>query len=155
LIEIVLVCHEDLATYFLKVAEFLFKNKQNCQTVAIYEGEHPDAHQKRVEEAVKAAGAEGHPILILTDLFGGTACNVSLPYLKKDKVEVLSGVNLAMLIRAIQWRKRFPDIGLTELASECAKYAIEGIRVCSLGMNILSRKEDPKAKKSRKNAQDA
>jgi PTS system mannose-specific IIA component len=153
-IELVLVCHEDLAIHFLKVAEFLFKNAQNCQTVAICEGEHPDEHKAKMDAAIKAAGQSGGPILILTDLFGGTACNVSLPYIKKDKVEVLSGVNLAMFIRAIQWRKRFPDIGLVELATECAKYAREGIRVCSQGL-VLSSPEEGKGKKGKKNASDS
>jgi PTS system mannose-specific IIA component len=123
-----LVCHEDLAENFLKVAEFLLKTKENCQAVAIREGDHPDEHRGLVDRAVKAASAGGSPVLILTDLFGGTACNVSIPCLKKDKVEVLSGVNLAMLIRALQWRRRKPDITLTELAGQCAKYATDGIR---------------------------
>ncbi|MDR1164683.1 MAG: PTS sugar transporter [Deltaproteobacteria bacterium] len=150
MIEVVLVCHEDLAEYFLKVAEFLLKSGENCQTVAIREGERPDQHKLLVEKALKDAGSAGNPILILTDLFGGTACNVSLPYLEKDRVEVLSGVNLAMLIRALTMRVRKPNLSLVELATECARYAIDGIRV---GSSMLSLFSDPKAKKGgKKNA---
>jgi PTS system mannose-specific IIA component len=158
LIEVVLVCHEDLAENFLKVAEFLLKNRENCQAVAIREGAHPDDHTRLVEKAVKAASAGGSPVLILTDLFGGTACNVSIPYLKKDQVEVLSGVNLAMLIRALQWRRQKPQITLVELANECQKYATAGIRVGSAMLAMFeesSPKDDQKAKKGKKNVSGA
>ncbi|MDR1039720.1 MAG: hypothetical protein LBR80_06035 [Deltaproteobacteria bacterium] len=136
MIEVVVVCHEELAFRFLDVAEFLFRRKERCWPVAIREGEGPDAHKNQVETALKEAGAGGSPILILTDLFGGTACNVSLPYLQKDKVEVLSGINLAMLVRALQRRTRVPEPTLAELAYECAKYASEGIRICSTDIRV-------------------
>jgi PTS system mannose-specific IIA component len=155
LIEVVLVCHEDLGENFLRVAEFLLKNRENCQAVAIREGAHPDDHLRLVEKAVKTASAAGDPVLILTDLFGGTACNVSIPYLKRDQVEVLSGVNLAMLIRALQWRRQKPNITLVELASECAKYATAGIRVGSAMITFFDEpkdREDPKSKKGKRNA---
>jgi PTS system mannose-specific IIA component len=142
------VCHEELAAYFLKVAEFLLKTKENCQAVAIREGVHPEEHKNLVSNALSEAQAGGNPVLILTDLFGGTACNVSLPHLKKEEVEVLSGVNLAMLIRALQWRRRKPNISLVELANECARYASEGIRV---GSSMVNFTETSKGKKGKKN----
>jgi PTS system mannose-specific IIA component len=150
-----LVCHEDLGENFLKVAEFLLKNREHCQAVAIREGDHPDEHLRLVEKAVKSASANGNPVLVLTDLFGGTACNVSIPYLSKDKVEVLSGVNLAMLIRALQWRRQKPGISLVDLANECAKYATAGIRVGSTMVTLFDEpkeREEQKPRKGRKNA---
>jgi PTS system mannose-specific IIA component len=159
LIEVVLVCHEDLADNFLKVAEFLLKSRENCQAVGIREGDHPDEHMLLVERAVKQASASGNPVLILTDLFGGTACNISIPFIKKDQVEVLSGVNLAMLIRAFQWRRQKPGISLVDLATECAKYATGGIRVGSSMIALFDQpkgksevKGEDKAKKGKKNA---
>ncbi|MDR2350284.1 MAG: hypothetical protein LBF41_06635 [Deltaproteobacteria bacterium] len=163
MIEFVIVCHEELAQYLVKVMEFLIKEKLNCQTVAIREGEHPDEHGKKVETALKAAaGRDDHPVLVFTDLFGGTACNVSLAHLRKDRVEVLSGVNLAMLMRAWQWRRRHPETTLGELANECARFAMEGIRVCSTGMPMVhpkdaaqkAKSEKDKTKKEKKNARE-
>ncbi|MDR2405975.1 MAG: PTS sugar transporter [Deltaproteobacteria bacterium] len=153
MIEVVLVCHEDLAENFLKVAEFLLKSRENCQAVGIREGDHPDDHMLLVEKAVKTASAGGNPVLILTDLFGGTACNVSLPFIQKDKVELLSGVNLAMLIRAFQWRRQKPNLSLVELASECAKYATAGIRVGSAMITLFNEpagKDEERSKKGKK-----
>jgi hypothetical protein len=60
-----------------------------------------------------------------------------------------------MLIRALQMRKRKPDISLKDLAFECAEYAIDGIRVCSTGMSFIHPKDEAKAKKSKKNVQDS
>ncbi|MDR1081209.1 MAG: hypothetical protein LBQ79_09690 [Deltaproteobacteria bacterium] len=136
MIEVVVVCHEDLALRFLEVAEFLFRRKERCWPVGIREGESPDTHKALVEKALSEAGGGGNPVLILTDLFGGTACNVSLPYLQKEKVEVLSGINLAMLLRAFQRRVRVPEPTLSELAYDCAKYASEGIRICSTDIRV-------------------
>ncbi|MDR3155191.1 MAG: hypothetical protein LBW85_13220 [Deltaproteobacteria bacterium] len=158
MIEVVMVCHEDLAFKLLEVAERLFRRKEKCWPVAISEGVHPDTHKTLVEKAIQEAGEGGGPVLVLTDLFGGTACNVSLPYLQQDKVEVLSGINLAMLLRAFQRRRREPEMTLAELAYECAKYASEGIRICSadirvrnLNLEEAGKKAEEAGRKARKN----
>jgi PTS system mannose-specific IIA component len=151
MIELVLVCHEDLSFKLLEVAECLLRHKERCWPVGIRDGAHPDAHKTLVEKALAEAGAQGDPVLILTDLFGGTACNVSLPYLRPDKVEVLSGINLAMLLRAFQRRKLVAGITLNELALECAKYASSGIRICSADFQMRNLNLETAEKKAKKN----
>ncbi|MDR2612223.1 MAG: hypothetical protein LBG06_05135 [Deltaproteobacteria bacterium] len=136
MIEVVVVCHEDLAYKLLEVAERLSHRSEKCWPVSISDGKHPDTYLELIDKAVKEASSGGNPVLILTDLFGGTACNVSLPYLKKGEVEVLSGVNLAMILRAFQRRKQQPEPTVAQLAFDCAKYASEGIRICS--MDVLN-----------------
>lgn len=51
-----------------------------------------------VEEAIQSVDS-GDGVLVFTDLFGGTATNLSLPFLERDRVEVLTGVNLPMLLK--------------------------------------------------------
>jgi len=58
-----------------------------------------------VEKAIDAVGGDGGPVLVLTDVFGGTPTNVSLPFLS-DRVEIVTGVNLPMLIKLSAERER-------------------------------------------------
>ena len=72
---------------------------------------------------------QGEGVLILTDMFGGTATNVALPHLVPDRVEVFTGVNLPMLVKLGSLRQR----GLTvkELAESVTKAGQKSIRLAS------------------------
>ena len=61
----------------------------------------------------------GEGILILTDMFGGTPSNISLSFLEEGKVEVVTGVNLPMLIKLVTYRQ---DKTLSDLANFIANY---------------------------------
>jgi len=62
-------------------------------------GEAPESASRRLEKAIAAAD-HGAGVVLLTDLFGGTPSNLALAFLEPGRVEIVSGVNLAMLIRA-------------------------------------------------------
>ena len=72
---------------------------------------------------------KGDGALVLTDMFGGTPSNLSLSFLEEGKVEVLTGVNLPMLIRLITLR----DNGgkLLELAKDLKSYGRKNICIAS------------------------
>ena len=78
----------------------------------------------RLSKAV-AQVDQGEGVLILTDMFGGSPNNISLTLLDEGKVEVVTGVNLPMIIKAVNTRK---DRGLAELAKA----------VCETGRNAIS-----------------
>jgi PTS system mannose-specific IIA component len=58
-----------------------------------------------VERAIAEVAGEAGPVLVLTDVFGGTPTNVSLPFLS-ERVEIVTGVNLPMLIKLSEERER-------------------------------------------------
>ena len=68
----------------------------------------------------------GNGILIMTDIYGATPCNLLNKFIEKDKVEVVTGVNLPMLIKAISDRKDNLRL-LTNDSIECAKKNIKKI----------------------------
>jgi len=70
----------------------------------------------------------GKGVIILTDMFGGTPSNLSLSFLKKEKVEVLTGVNLPMVIAIVQWRN---SLKLTEIAEKALEAGRTGIALTS------------------------
>lgn len=61
--------------------------------------EAPEKASRRLEKAIAAADG-GSGVVLLTDLFGGTPSNLALAFLDPDRVEIVSGVNLPMLIKA-------------------------------------------------------
>jgi len=81
--------------------------------------------RQAIERAVAEVG--GEDVLILTDMFGGTPTNVSLPFLS-PKVEIVTGVNLPMLIKCVNLRE---EAALSEVARRVAEQGRQAIQVAS------------------------
>jgi PTS system mannose-specific IIA component len=98
MIGVVVVTHGQLATELVNAAEAIVGDIPQFAAVSI--GWHDDVEDAREEirQAIqRVQGTEG--TLLLTDMFGGTPSNLGLTFLETDKVEVLTGVNLPMLIK--------------------------------------------------------
>jgi PTS system mannose-specific IIA component len=97
-IGVVVVTHGQLAIELVNAAEMIVGDLPQFTAVSI--GWHDDVNDAR-EEIVQAIervrGEEG--VLLLTDMFGGTPSNLGMTFLAKDRVEVITGVNLPMLIK--------------------------------------------------------
>jgi len=98
MVGIVIVTHGNLARDLVEVTEIIVGTCSGIIPVTIQPEEGIAEIARKVENALKTAD-RGSGVLILTDLFGGTPSNVSLSFLHEDKVEVLSGVNLPMIIK--------------------------------------------------------
>ena len=98
MIGVVVVTHGQLATELLNAAETIVGDLPRFAAVSI--GWHEDTEDARseIQQAI-ARVEEGAGVLILTDMFGGTASNLSMSFLSPGKVEVITGVNLPMLIK--------------------------------------------------------
>jgi PTS system mannose-specific IIA component len=92
------------------------------------------AARARIEESL-ARLDEGDGVVILTDMFGGTPTNLSLTFLKKEKIEIVTGVNLAMLIKFANQRTVFT---VSQLAARLSEQGRESIQVAS---DLLARRE--------------
>ncbi len=68
-------------------------------------------------------------VVIATDMFGGTASNIALPFLEEGKVEVVTGINLPMLMKLASLRKK--DLSPLETAEALQKAGQNSIRVAS------------------------
>jgi PTS system mannose-specific IIA component len=101
MIGIVVVTHGDLAAELVNAARTIVGDIPHIASVSI--GWSDDMHS--ANEAIARALAEvGEEALILTDMFGGTPTNVSLPFLS-PRVEIVTGVNLPMLIKLSSHRQ--------------------------------------------------
>jgi len=100
MVGVVVVTHGNLARDLVEVAELIVGGCPNVLPVTIQPEEGISEIAKKIDSAIKSA-EKGAGVLILTDLFGGTPSNVSLSFLQDNKVEVLSGVNLPMVIKIV------------------------------------------------------
>ena len=102
MIGIVVVTHGLLAGELVNAARTIVGEIPRIASVSIGWGDDMLSAREAIERALAEVGAEG--TLVLTDMFGGTPTNVSLPFLS-PRVEIVTGVNLPMLIKLIGLRE--------------------------------------------------
>ncbi len=110
----VIVTHGQLANELLAAAETVVGDISHVTAVSI--GWHDDVGmaQDQVQRAI-ASVSGGTGVLVMTDMFGGTPTNIAAMFLKDGEVEIVTGVNLPMVVKLASNTK---DVTLSELASE-------------------------------------
>lgn len=127
-IGVVVVTHGQLATELLNAAEMIVGDLPHFVAVSI--GWHDDVEVAReaIARALERVRAEENCALILTDMFGGTPANLGVTFLEPDHVEVITGVNLPMLIKLARPQK---DVDLLAIAREMREHGRNAIWVAS------------------------
>jgi len=131
MIGILIVTHMDLGGSLIDALEFITGQRpQNMEAVSIDLNENADKLRNKIASAIKQVN-QHQGVLILTDMFGGSPSNLSYSFLEEGRIEVLSGVNLPIVMKAEDKRKSMP---LEELAPMLEKF---GKRSISLASGIL------------------
>ena len=131
MIGIVIVTHSQLGEELIEAAEFILGSKTaNTIAVSIDLKENAEKLREKIDSAIKKV-RQPEGVLILTDMFGGTPSNLSYSFLEEGKIEVISGVNLPILIKATSARK---ENALSDLAVSLEAF---GKRSISLASGIL------------------
>lgn len=129
MVGILIVTHRHLAEALLSASDLILGHLEKVVAVSLDPSVTPDiARQQIAESLAKLNSTDG--VLILTDMFGGTPSNLSLSFLKKGQVEVISGVNLPMLIKVNQLRLG-KYANLREMALTLQQSGQQGITVAS------------------------
>ena len=127
LVGVVVVSHGQLASELLNAAEMIVGELPQFTAVSI--GWHDDVEVARdaIAQAIRKVDT-GRGVLVLTDMFGGTPANLGLTFLEAGRIEVITGVNLPMLIKLA----KVPDgRNLRDLAREMGEHGRTAIRVAS------------------------
>ena len=128
MIGIVVVTHSGLGEALIEAAEFILEDHLEAATaVSVDLRQSAERLREKIKTGIKRVD-EGEGVLILTDMFGGTPSNISLSFLEEGRIEVLTGVNLPVLIRAARMRK---DKSLSELAERLQAYGRKSISLAS------------------------
>ena len=128
MIGLIVATHSQLAAEFLRAAEMIVGPTSNAKAVCIRREESVEDIHAEFEEAIKAVGQGERGVLIMTDMLGGTPSNISLSFLAPQRVEVLTGVNLPMILKFFNSRE---DLSLSELAASVRSYGLQGITLTS------------------------
>ena len=127
MIGMVLVTHGALADEFRAALEHVVGAQDNMAAICIGAD---DNMEKRRQDIVDAIGAvdDGAGVVLLTDMFGGTPSNLAISLLEKNRVEVIAGINLPMLIKLASIRE---SMALADAVLEAKQAAQKYISVAS------------------------
>jgi len=123
MIGLLIISHCDLGRELLNAAELILGRVEAADTISITETTESEEMLKTISEKIKALDS-GQGVLVLTDMFGGTPSNLSLSFLKEEMVEVLTGINLPMLVAVAQDRDRLTLSALGEKAQQAGRRSI-------------------------------
>jgi PTS system mannose-specific IIA component len=125
---IVIVTHSRLGDALIEAAEFIVGERPEAVVaVSIDLKESAEVLRRKIQEGIRAVDAKSG-VLILTDMFGGTPSNLSYSFLAEGQVEVISGVNLPMLVKALKARL---DLPLAQLAADLEVFGKKSISLAS------------------------
>ena len=119
----VIVSHGQVAGELLAAAETIVGDLSHITAVSI--GWHDDVEMAKneISRAISKV-SEGAGVLLLTDMFGGTPTNISAMFIKENEVEIVTGVNLPMVIKLASQTKETTLIDLAREVEEQGKQAI-------------------------------
>ncbi len=128
MIGIVIVTHSQLGDALIGAAEFIIGSRPGAiESISIDLSENAEKLRGKIDRGIKKVmGQEG--VIILTDMFGGTPSNLSYSFLEEGHIEVLSGVNLPILIQAVNMRKKME---LDQLAANLETFGKKSISLAS------------------------
>ena len=127
MVEILIVTHGFLGQALLETANLIIGNVKHTAALGFYHGDGIEHLQERIKKEIYARN-QGHGVLVLTDLFGGSPCNMTALVIKEIghevDIECLVGANLPLLIEAVTMQK---NMSLKELTEHCKKIGMSGI----------------------------
>jgi len=128
---ILIVTHGNLGATLIDTLEMIMgKPQENLISISIDIQQDPDNLRKRIKKGIQQVRSD-NGVIILTDMFGGTPSNLSYSFLEEGQVEVISGVNLPILMKAVDSREKMSMEQLT------AALIAHGKRSISLASDIL------------------
>ncbi len=103
MIGVIIVAHGGLADAFAETVEMIVGRSDNFKACSFPQGSDAEQLRKMLKQSINDVD-DGSGVVILTDMFGGTPSNISLSFLDGSNIEVITGVNLPMVITALTKR---------------------------------------------------
>ena len=120
---LLVLTHGRLAEELVQAVTTIVGPAEGVEAVSIDWDDDVDDARKKINNAIARVGAK-EGILILTDMFGGTPTNIALSLLESGKVEVITGVNLPMLIKFMNLRDQAKLLDVSKRIAEQGRHAI-------------------------------
>ena len=120
MIGIVIVSHSNIAAEFLSVLEHIVGKQESMKAISIFPDDNVEKKRKEIISSIKDLN-QGKGVIILTDMFGGTPSNLAISVMEEEKVEVVAGVNLPMLIKISSLRGECNIKDLIKISQESGR----------------------------------
>ena len=133
MIGVIITTHGNLGSELIKAAELIKGKLEGVSYISVDQINGMEDIKKQISSSIKKL-EQGQGVLILTDLFGGTPSNISLSFLKEGKLEVVTGVNLPMMLKLYDKRQ---EMTLKDFALYIKEYGKKNIYLAS---EVLSKK---------------
>lgn len=121
---VVIVTHGSFGKSLLHAAEMVLGKQERCLAIGVDVGKGVDQTMEEIRLAIRSVEND-RGVVALTDLFGGSPTTMSLSLMKSEQLEVITGVNLPMLVAALQHRA----MDLDALAAKAKEAGQQGIKV--------------------------
>ncbi len=130
----IIVSHGRLAEELLNALTIILGEAPNIEAISIGWYNDVDDSKKKINQSLKKVD-QRNGIIIFTDMFGGTPSNLSFSFLKDNQVEIITGVNLPMLIKFVSLQR---SNNLKEVARKVVEQGKKNIHLASA---LLSAKQ--------------
>lgn len=131
MIGLVIATHANLGSEILQATEMIIGTLSQARAVGIRKEDSVEEIRAAVAGAIEEVSAQDG-VIVMTDMFGGTPSNISLAFLEPQRVEVLTGVNLPMVLKFFNSQE---GLTLAELALLLQSYGQQGITLPSQFLN--------------------
>ena len=123
-----IVTHGNLAHELLNAAHQIEADTTGIEAVPLEWNENVEDSREKIRLALDRVGKD-RDVIIFTDMFGGTPSNISLSFLEKGHVEIITGVNLPMIVKFATVKQEAKDV--STLAHVISEKGSKAIRVAS------------------------
>ncbi len=120
MVGLLVVAHGRIAESFIEVAQAILGELDGVQAISLADPLDEKAVLKEIQRARKQIDY-GEGILILTDMFGGTPANLCFSLIEDDQIEVLTGMNLPMILKILTSHKKVGLAELARMAKDCGQ----------------------------------
>ncbi|MDY6821091.1 MAG: PTS sugar transporter subunit IIA [Deferribacterota bacterium] len=125
MIEFIIITHGSLALELLKTCEMIIGRQNKVHAITLQSNSSLQDIADKLNDIINNSKEGG--VLIFTDMFGGSPSNIAMSYLTDDRVGVITGVNLPMLIRAFALRQELDS--LSEISKKSVEAGKSSIRI--------------------------
>ena len=123
MIKILIITHGNLAKEFVQIAEAMIGKPIDVIPVCLDMNLGQEAHTGEITDLIKSFDSD-QKVIVLTDLFGGTPSNITIPLIEKDRIEVITGINLPMLLYILSQSK---EKGFSEICKGAKKASQDAV----------------------------
>ena len=127
----VIVCHGKMAEELLNALTIILGEAPNIEAISIGWYDDVEESKKKISQSIRRVDQK-NGVLIFTDMFGGTPSNLSFHFLKEGYVDIVTGVNLPMLIKFVSLQRAH---NVKDVAKKVVDQGKKNIHLVSLLLN--------------------